>query len=455
MSKQKQDIKTLLVIEDDLGLQSQLRWCFEHVEVLIAGTRDEGITLLRRYEPAVVLLDLGLPPDPDNASEGMAALQQILELAPHTKVIVVTGNEDRTNAVKAIAIGAYDFYQKPIDPDTLQLIVARAYHVSELEAENRRLSAHSSLSPLEGILAASESMLKITRSVERVAPTAATVLLLGESGTGKEVIARALHALSPRQAKPFVAINCAAIPETLLESELFGYEKGAFTGATKQTKGKIEYAEGGTLFLDEIGDLPHSLQAKLLRFLQERVIERVGGRESIPVDVRVVCATHQNLTDLIAKSQFREDLYYRISEIIINIPPLRDRVGDAVLLAKAFFKKFSPDYGRNLKGLSENAIAAIEQYNWPGNVRELENRVKRAMIMAEHNYLEADDLELAAKDSGRNRLNLRQVREAAERQAVIEAMALTDGNVSRTADILGITRPTLYDLLNRYGITTG
>ena len=319
----KQKLKPLLIIEDDPGLQKQLRWSFEGYEVIVAGDRDEAISELRRYEPPVVTLDLGLPPDPANAAEGLATLEKILQLAPHTKVIVVTGNDDRENALRAISLGAYDYYQKPIDSDILGLIIERAYKLHELEAENRRLANQIPTSPLSGIIAASPQMLKVCQTVEKVAPIDVTTLLLGESGTGKEVLAKALHELSARIKGPFVAINCAAIPETLLESELFGYEKGAFTGAAKQTLGKIEHAEGGTLFLDEIGDLSAALQGKLLRFLQEKVIERVGGRKEIPVDVRIICATHKDLQKLIADDAFREDLYYRISEVTITIPPKR------------------------------------------------------------------------------------------------------------------------------------
>jgi two-component system NtrC family response regulator len=443
--------KTLLIVEDDAGLQSQLRWYFEDYETLVAEDRESALALVRRHEPPVVTLDLGLPPDPANASEGLEALAQILAIAPGTKVVVVTGNDDRDNAVRAIGLGAYDFYQKPVDPQILGLIVERAYQLHELEDENRRLALRERSSPLQGIIAASSEMTRVCRMVERVAPTDATVLLLGESGTGKELLARALHDLSHRTEGRFVAINCAAIPETLLESELFGYEKGAFTGAAKQTLGKIEYANRGTLFLDEIGDLPQSLQAKLLRFLQERVVERVGGREEIPVDVRVIGATHQDLPRLIEDGRFREDLYYRISEISLRIPPLRERTGDAVLLARHFLDPFAREHGRPIRGFSEDALAAIETYHWPGNARELENRVKRAVIMAEGNRLSADDLELALPDEAIP-LNLRQVREEAERRAIERALALFNGNVSQAADILGVSRPTLYDLVKKYDL---
>ena len=443
--------RTLLIVEDDLGLQSQLRWYFEGYEVLVAEDRESAVNLVRRHEPPVVTLDLGLPPDPANATEGLEALDQILSAAPHTKVIVVTGNDDRENAVRAVGRGAYDFYQKPVDPEVLGLIVDRAYNLFELEDENRRLARKERPSPLAGIIAASGEMTRVCRMVEKVAPTSATVLLLGESGTGKELLARALHGLSPRAEQRFVAINCAAIPETLLESELFGYEKGAFTGAAKQTLGKIEYAHKGTLFLDEIGDLPMSLQAKLLRFLQERVIERVGGREEIAVDVRVIGATHQDLGQLIEEGRFREDLYYRLSEISLRIPPLRERTGDSVLLARHFLDLFGREHGRSLRGFTEDALAAIEAYPWPGNARELENRVKRTVIMAENNRIAAEDLELVVPDESMP-LNLRQVREEAERRAIERALALYNGNVSQAADILGVSRPTLYDLVKKYDL---
>jgi two-component system NtrC family response regulator len=442
----------LLVVEDDPGLQKQLKWSFEDLDVVIAGDRESALAALRRHEPPVVTLDLGLPPDADGASEGLATLEQILALAPTTKVIVVSGNQDRANAVKAVAMGAYDFYQKPFDLEVLQLIVKRAFHLSQLEAENRKLQRMQPGTALAGIITSSESMQKVCRTVEKVAPVDATVLLLGESGTGKEVLARAVHELSPRGAKRFVAINCAAIPENLLESELFGYEKGAFTGAAKQTKGKIEYADGGTFFLDEVGDLPMPLQAKLLRFLQERVVERLGGREEIPVDVRVVCATHQDLRRLIAEGRFREDLFYRISEVTVNIPPLRERPGDAVLLAHAFLDRYAEQFKKSVKGFTPDAVALIEHHLWPGNVREMENCIKRAVIMSDCNRIEAADLDLPGEQQEAEPLNLRQVREQAEREAVLRALARVDGNIAKAAELLGISRPTLYDLIGRYDI---
>lgn len=447
----KKDKDVLLIVEDDPGLQKQMRWSFDAYETLLAGDRESALAQVRRHEPAVVTLDLGLPPDGDGASEGLATLEQILMLVPDAKVIVVTGNQDRANAVKAVGMGAYDFYQKPFDPEVLGLVVERAFRLRALQQENRRLQ-QSQDSPMQGILTRDPGMLKMCRSVEKVAPSDATVLLLGESGTGKELLAKALHQLSSRSAKRFVAINCAAIPENLLESELFGYEKGAFTGASKQTRGKIEFADGGTLFLDEVGDLSLALQAKILRFLQERVIERVGGREEISVDVRVVCATHQNLKKLIEEGRFREDLYYRLSEIVIAIPPLRDRHGDAALLAHAFMHKFSRQEGRSIRGFTQDALRAIEAHPWQGNVREMENYVKRAVIMAEGHQIGVEDLGLLAPAGEPEPINLREVRDAAERNAVIRALNRVDGNIRAAAELLGVSRPTLYDLVDRHGL---
>lgn len=447
-----QDKKSLLVIEDDPGLQKQLRWSFDAYEVLVASDRESALALLRRHEPAVVTMDLGLPPDPDGASEGLATLVQILELAPDTKVIVLTGNQDHGNALKAVAAGAYDFHQKPFDPDMLHLVVERAYYLHALQQENRRLLQTQTHSLITGVITRDPVVLKVCRNVEKVAPSDATVILLGESGTGKEIMARALHQSSARREKRFMAINCAAIPEALLESELFGYEKGAYTGAVKQTPGKIELAHEGTFFLDEVGDLPMALQAKLLRFLQERVIERVGGRKEIPVDVRIVCATHQNLKKLIEESRFREDLYYRLSEIVITIPPLRDRVGDAALLAHHFKNKFCAQEKRASLSFSQDALAAIEIHPWPGNVREMENCIKRAVIMAEGPIITAEDLGLQTSSGPVEPINLRQIRDKAEYDALMKALARVNGNVVKAAELLGVSRPTIYDLMNRHGI---
>lgn len=446
------DKKILLIVEDDPGLQKQLKWSFENYKVIIAGDRSEAITALRRYQPSVVTLDLGLPPDPANASEGLATLKEILQLAPSTKVIVVTGNDDREIAVQAVAMGAYDFYQKPIELDTLNLIIDRAFHLKTLEQENLRLSSKTE-EPLEGMIASSKVMLNLARMVEKIAPSDVTTLLLGDSGTGKELLAKAIHNLSARKKNAFIAVNAAAIPENLLESELFGYEKGAFTGAVKQTKGKIEYADQGTFFLDEIGDLPLSLQAKLLRFLQERTIERIGGRNEISVDIRVVCATHQDLQQLIKEGKFREDLYYRLSEMTIKIPPLREREGDAIVIATAFAKKFSEQQHKKNKGFTRQAAQLIESYNWPGNIRELENKVKRAVIMADGSHIEAEDLELdLINEEPSIPLNLKEVREFAETSAIKRALSYSNNNISKAAKLLGVTRPTLYTLFNKYGM---
>lgn len=447
----KATVKPLLVVEDDPGLQSQLRWCFDGFEVSLASDRREALAQVRRHRPGVVTLDLGLPPDPGGVSEGLATLAEIIELAPQTKVIVVTGNDDRPNALKAIELGAYDFYAKPIEAGTLRLVVDRAQRLYELESENRRLQQSRADTLLRGVIATSPQMLQACKVVDKVADTDVTVLILGESGTGKELFARALHEKSSRASGRLVAINCAAIPETLLESELFGYEKGAFTGAVKQTLGKIEHANGGTLFLDEIGDLPQALQAKLLRFLQERVIERVGGRQEISVDLRVICATHRDLRSQIANGVFREDLYYRISEVTIRLPPLRERTGDALVLARAFLDQYNDEFKRSIRGFTQEALNAIESYAWPGNVREIESRIKRAVIMAEGRQLSVEDLELPTQ-ADRSVLSLQDVRDQAELCALRQALAKTDGNMTQAAQLLGITRPTLYRLLEKFDL---
>jgi len=354
--------------------------------------------------------------------------------------------------VKAVGMGAYDFHQKPCDSEVLALVVERAFRLHELLQENRSLRETQANSPLSGIISRDPGMLKVCRNIEKVAPSDVTVMLLGDSGTGKEVLARALHQFSPRHEKRFIAINCAAIPENLLESELFGYEKGAYTGAAKQTIGKIELANEGTFFLDEVGDLPMALQAKLLRFLQERVIERIGGREEIPINVRIICATHQNLKNLIEAGRFREDLFYRLTEIVIAIPPLRERAGDAALLAHHFKNKLSSQEGRPSLSFSADALSAIESYPWPGNVREMENCIKRAVIMADGPLISSDDLGLSTSPVDEEPINLRQVREEAEHKAVLKALARMDGNIAKAAELLGVSRPTFYDLLSRYGI---
>jgi len=448
------ELPVLLVVEDDEGLQRQLKWAYEGYRVVCAGDRRSAIEAVRAHEPAVVTLDLGLPPDPDGTEEGFATLEEILKLKPNTKVIVATGHGARESALKAVAMGAYDFYKKPVDIDDLGLIVSRAFHLHAIEEENRRLDSGAAGAVLGSIVTAAPEMLKVGKTIERVATADVSVMLLGASGTGKELLARAVHEKSGRKGE-FIAINCAAIPENLLEAELFGYERGAFTGAVKSNVGKIELAQGGTLFLDEVGDIPLPLQVKLLRFLQERVIERIGGRQPIAVDTRIVCATHQDLEAMISDGRFREDLYYRLAEIVVKIPSLAERSGDAVLLARHFVNRFSRDLNPAVQSLSPDALAAIDAYAWPGNVRELENRLKRAVIMADGKSVTATDLDLKGGSSEEEMplINLRVAREIADRKAIRQAMSRTDNNISGAAKLLGISRPTLYDLLKQYSLT--
>jgi two-component system, NtrC family, response regulator len=446
--------RSLLIVEDDLALQKQIKWSLDRFDSVTANDRESALVQLRRSQPAVVTMDLGLPPDADSVSEGFRLLEQIIAFDPDIKVIVLTGQNDQVNALRAIAMGAYDFFAKPFEPDLLNLTVERAFRLFELQAENRRLREVHQPEALSGLVTRDPEMMRVCRTIEKVASSNATVLLLGESGTGKEILARGLHQASSRRSGKFVAINCAAIPENLLESELFGYEKGAYTGAAKTTLGKIETANGGTLMLDEIGDLPLSLQAKLLRFLQERTIERLGGRQEIPVDVRVVCATHQNLNEQTTDGRFREDLYYRLAEIVVDIPPLRDRIGDAALLAHAFARRFSQEQNRSTMTLAESAVRAIEQYGWPGNIRELENCIKRATIMADGNQISSDDLGLRnlVADPIDDMLELRVIRDNAEKQAIVKALGRVNGNIVKTAELLGVSRPTLYDLMHKLGL---
>ena len=444
--------RPLLIVEDDPELQKQMRWAFDRYETVVASDRESAVAQMRRCEPAVVTMDLGLPPHPDDPSEGLLLLEEINAIAPDTKVIVLTGQNDRVNALKTIALGAHDFCTKPFEPEILAWTIDRAFRVHELQEENRRLQTANAAGGMSGFMTRDPEALRVCRTIEKVAPASATVLIQGESGTGKELLARALHDLSPRREQRFVAINCAAIPETLLETELFGYEKGAYTGAAKRTFGKFEMASGGTLFLDEVGDLPLSLQSKLLRFLQERVIERIGGREEIAIDVRIVCATHQSLKDHIASGRFREDLYYRIAEIVVEIPPLRARKGDAALLAHSFVHRFAAEQRRGAMTLLPDAVAAIEAHAWPGNVRELENVIKRAVIMADGLTISAADLGLAPTDAEPAILNLRRVREEAEKDAVLRVLGRVNGNYSKAAELLGVSRPTLYDLMHRCGL---
>ncbi|SHG74787.1 PEP-CTERM-box response regulator transcription factor [Massilia sp. CF038] len=444
--------RKLLIVEDDKGLQKQLRWHFDAYEVIVAGERDAALAQLRRHQPAVVTLDLGLPPDPDGASEGLATLTRILAEAPAIKVIVLSGNRERAHALKAVAMGAYDFHQKPCQPELLALVIERAFALYDMQQENNRMLQIDADSPLAGIVSRDPGMLRLCRSVEKLASSSATVMLLGDSGSGKELFARGLHALSAREAHRFVAINCAAIPDDLLESELFGHEKGAFTGAGQQTLGKIEMAQGGTFFLDEIGDMALSLQAKLLRFVQERVIERVGGRTEIAIDARIVCATHQDLKALVHSGRFREDLYYRLSEIVLAIPPLRARSGDSVLLAHHFKHRYCLAERRSQLHFAPEALLAIEQYDWPGNVRELEHCIKRAVILCEGPQIRPRDLGLPEAAPGVLTVNLRKAREAAEYDVMVKALARADGSIVKAAELLGISRPTLYDLMHHHGI---
>ncbi|WP_340587842.1 PEP-CTERM-box response regulator transcription factor [Erythrobacter alti] len=445
----------LLIVEDDEGLQAQLKWAYEDFEVVIVGDRASAIAALRAEEPPVVTLDLGLPPDPDGTTEGFAVLDEIMALKPDTKVIVASGHGARESALTAIERGAYDFYQKPIDIEQLGLIVRRAFSLHRIEQENRALAAKAGdgNTVLGGLITSAPEMVKVARTIERVANTNVSVMLLGGSGTGKELLAKGLHDASTRKSGNFIAINCAAIPENLLESELFGHEKGAFTGAVKTTEGKIELADGGTLFLDEVGDIPLPLQVKLLRFLQERTIERIGGRKSIAVDTRIVCATHQDLEAMIADGRFREDLFYRLAEVVVKIPALSERSGDATLLAKAFLKRFAKEMNPSVTGFAPDALAAIDGWNWPGNVRELENRVKRAVIMADSKLIGAEDLDLGdGEEEGASVLNLKSAREKADRKVIRHALARSEGNITSTAKMLGISRPTLYDLLKQYDL---
>ena len=448
--------RTLLIVEDDLALQKQIKWSLDRFESVTANDRESALVQMRRCTPAVVTMDLGLPPDADSVSEGFKLLERILALDADTKVIVLTGQNDQTHALRAVALGAYDFLAKPFEPELLNLTVERAFRLFELQKENRRLQEMRQPDALSGLLTRDPEMLRVCRMIEKVASSNATVMLLGESGTGKEVLANGLHQSSARRGAKFVAINCAAIPENLLESELFGYEKGAFTGAVKTTPGRIESANGGTLMLDEIGDLPFALQSKLLRFLQERTIERVGGRHEIAVDVRIVCATHQDLPTLTKEGRFREDLYYRLAEIVITIPPLRQRIGDPALLAHAFVRRFAQEEKRGAMTLAEDAIRAIESHAWPGNVRELASCVKRAVIMAEGNRIGPRDVGLTGhtQEDEDVSFDLRVARDTAERKTILAAIGRTNGNIAKAAELLGVTRPTLYDLLSRLNLST-
>ncbi|WP_290703262.1 PEP-CTERM-box response regulator transcription factor [Amphritea sp.] len=446
------DTPVILIVEDDQGLQSQLCWHFDQYEIIAVDNRSAAVAAIKQYKPSIVLQDLGLPPEPDGVTEGMLCIEEILNIDPNCKILVMTGRSEQENALKAISLGAHDFFHKPVNTDTLDLIIERTLRVHQLEEHNRKVESQYS-DCLLGVITTDPKMLEICGLIEKLAPTEITCTLLGESGVGKEVLAKALHNHSQRKNDRFMAINCASIPENLIESELFGYEKGAFSGAAKRTAGKIETANKGTLFLDEIGDMPLNLQAKLLRFLQERVIERVGGTTEIEIDTRVICATNKDLKAMSAEGLFREDLYYRICEMEINIPPLRERIGDKALLAKFFLKKYCEANNLQIKGFTSDALLAIEQYEWPGNVREMENRLKTASIMCNNKYLGADELNLQTPD-GESELaiSLKDTRKQAESSAITRALSMTE-NISAAAKLLGVSRPTLYDLMKKYEIT--
>src|SRR5579863_10089774 len=444
--------RKLLILENDRRLRRELEQMFADLDVTAAETSAQVLVLVRRLEPDVILFDLGSAPDPALAAQSLELLRQILNISPDTKIIAMTEHDARELAVSAVGLGAADFYHKPLDAGVLSIVVRRALRIRELEEENWRLRERTGAMALEGIMGVSDAMRSLCRGIEKVAPTSATVLLLGDSGTGKELLARAVHRLSGRAHKPFVAINCAAIPETLLESELFGYEKGAFTGAAKRTAGKLGSADGGTVFLDEIGEMPASLQAKLLRVVQERTVERIGGRVPLVLDLRIVCATNRKLDTLVGTGGFRDDLFYRISEVTIRVPPLRDRQGDSLLLAQFILQQISERFGKPTRGLAPDAIRAIQAHRWPGNVRELENRIKAAVIMAEGAVVTASDMGLEDPGDDPEFLNLRVARQRAEVQAVRQSLAMARGNLSRAAELLGVTRPTLYDLLSKHSI---
>mgnify|MGYP000168034562 CR=1 FL=1 len=445
--------RKLLVVEDDFTIRSQMKWALtKEYEVLVAENRAEALDLVTREKPEVVTLDLGLPPRPASPEEGFLALAEIKEQAPFAKVIVITGQGEKKNALEAIGQGAYDFFSKPIEIEELRVVLRRAFYLAELEREHHRLQLHLDTGTFEGMIGTSPEMQAVFSAIRKVATTEAPVLVTGESGTGKELVARAIHRLSPRERGPFVVINCSAIPESLLESELFGHEKGAFTGAHIQRKGRFEKAEGGTLFLDEIGELSPLLQVKLLRFLQEQKIERVGGREEISVDVRIIAATNRDLKEEMKEGRFREDLYYRLGVVVISLPPLRERDGDPMLLATVLLQRYAEENRKKILGFTYQAARAIENHSWPGNIRELENRVKRAVIMAESPKITPQDLELTSPFEKYEGKGLREAREELERDFITRALARNRGNVTKAAEDLGISRPTLYELMEKLKI---
>jgi two-component system NtrC family response regulator len=444
----------LLIVDDDEDLRTQMKWALRaDYDVYLAEDRQSAIAIINKEQPAVVTLDLGLPPNPAGVEEGFAILDYILDEYNHTKVIIITGRGEKEHALRAVEKGAYDFFYKPIQLDELKVVLRRAFHVSQLEQEQREMRHRLSGDTFEGMIGTSQKMQDVFSAIRKVATTDAPVLIRGESGTGKELVARAIHRLSIRESKPFIPINCSAIPENLIESELFGHEKGTFTGAHAQRKGRFEMAEGGTLFLDEIGDLPLTLQVKLLRFLQEKTIERVGGREQIEVDTRVLAATNRDLEEAMKNATFRDDLYYRLSVIKISLPALRERNADAVLLAKTFLDRYTSEIRKKYKGFSSQAIEAIERYSWPGNVRELENRIKRAVIMSEGKNITPEDLEMESPVGKKECIVLKDAREILDKELILKAIARNEKNLTKAASDLGISRPTLYDLMEKLGIS--
>jgi len=453
-------MEKLIIVEDNDEIRGQLRWGLAgEYEVLVAGNRLEALSLFKKHLPKVVTLDLGLPPDENGCEEGFRCLDEVLRQAPATKVIMITGNEDSENALRAVQNGAYDYYRKPLNLSELKVILARAFHLAAIEKENMRLQLSLDQHHLTpgGIIGQSPQMLDVFSSIRKVASSDVAVLITGESGTGKELVARAIRELSPRKSGAFIAINCGAIPENLLESELFGYEKGAFSGANSRVQGKVEYANKGTLFLDEIGDLPLNLQVKLLRFLQEKNIQRVGGREDISVDARIIAATNRDIIKETETGAFREDLYYRISVIHINLPPLRERGGDIMLLANFFLRRFCNELKKKTRRFSAASVKLLESYDWPGNVRELENRVQRAVIMSDEPVIEPESLDFSLKTVKEGihsftNLTLKDAREMIEREMVVTAIENQNSNMARAAEALGISRPTLYDLVKKYDI---
>jgi two-component system NtrC family response regulator len=446
----------LLLIDDDEDIRMQMRWALEsEYQVLQAGDRAGALALFAEHRPPVCLLDLGLPPRPADPTEGLATLAELLGQDPLTKVIIISGQGEKANALRAVGAGAYDFLCKPVDLEELRIILKRCFHVARLEAEYRRLQQQLEAEQFEDMLGTSPGMQQVFQIIRKVAPSDAPVLILGESGTGKEMAGRAIHRLSLRRDGPFIAINCGAIPENLLESELFGHEKGAFTGAHTARPGRFELAHGGTLFLDEIGELPLPLQVKLLRFLQENCVERVGGRKPIPVDTRIIAATNTDLKAALASGAFREDLYYRLAVVVLRIPPLRERNGDILLLARSFLQRFAAQNRREALAFDERALHALEEHTWPGNVRELENRIKRAVIMAEGRLIRPADLELETVrkvNDAQPLPPLRQARENLERELITRALQRHGGKIAPAAAELGISRPTLYELIEKLGI---